>query len=50
MSTQKNIEENVRNEYEKNKLQSKVVDLQNELDIKKNDLNDINNKHNNLIV
>lgn len=50
MSTQKNIEDNVRNEYEKNKLQSKVVDLQNELDIKKNDLNDINNKHNNLIV
>ena len=50
LSTQKTIEENVRNEYEKNKLQSKVTELQNDLDIKKNEISDLNQKYNNLIV
>ena len=46
MSTQKTIEENVRNEYERNKMQSRVIELQNEVDIKKNELSEANAKLN----
>lgn len=50
LSTQKTIEDNVRNEYERNKLQSKVTELMNELDIKKGELGEVNAKLNHQIV
>jgi hypothetical protein len=46
LSTQKTIEENVRNEYERNKLQSRVIELSNEVDIKKVEISDTNAKLN----
>lgn len=48
-ATQKTIEENVRNEYEKNKLQGKVIELTNELEVTKEELTQINLKYNTLV-
>lgn len=46
LSTQKTIEDNVRNEYERNKLQNRVIELQNELEVKRGELGEANAKLN----
>ena len=40
----------MRNEYEKNKLQSKVIELTNELEVTKEELTQINLKYNTLVA
>ena len=40
----------MRSEYEKSKLQGRCVELQNDLDVARNDLNDLNAKHTHLIA
>lgn len=48
-TTQKQIEESVRTEFERNKLQSKVQELSNDLDLTKKEYNELNMKHNSLL-
>lgn len=49
-STQKQIEESVRGDYERSKLQSKLNEVQNERDLAKTELTELNVKHSTVIT
>ena len=48
-ATQKTIEENVRAEYDRGRLQQRVTELQNEVELAKGDAQDVNFKYNQLL-
>jgi hypothetical protein len=46
VSTQRQIEENVKIEYDRQKFQQKITELQNDLDLLKQDYKELNDKYN----